>query len=69
MVISMKSYANDAFGLTKRYKIRETQPGEEKKNRLAKLFLDESFLLTRKGLDRVRKEGYVPPSGGVWLIL
>lgn len=39
----MTSYAIETFGLTKRYRIRETKPGEEQRHRLVKLLLGESF--------------------------
>lgn len=42
-MISSTSYAIETSELTKRYKIRETKPGEEQKNRLVKLLIGESF--------------------------
>ena len=39
----MVSCVIETVDLTKRYRIRETKPGEEQKNRLVKLLLGESF--------------------------
>lgn len=42
-MISSTPYAIETSELTKRYKIRETKPGGEQKNRLVKLLVGESF--------------------------
>jgi ABC-2 type transport system ATP-binding protein len=52
-VMSSPPYAIETSELTKRYKIRETKPGDEQKSRIVKLLVGESFKGRIEAKDKV----------------